>query len=91
MEFKDKARQSYRLIFLCAQERFERIEFQQKVRRSYEELSDESWVWIDATGEKEIISALAFAALEKCILCNCEVPLREMWIQWVEGSGESGV
>lgn len=60
------------------EERFERVEFQGLVRDGFRSLRGASWLWIDATRERDDISRELLAALDECISSCSGKPVGEM-------------
>ena len=59
--------------------RYEKLAFQQEVRKSFEKLIDDSWFRIDATQDPDTISKLIMSKVEGTLKEKESTPLRELW------------
>lgn len=62
------------------EERYEKEEFQRKVRGAFSKLMDESWHVIDADRDRDVIHAEILAKAQQVIRERATTPLGKLWV-----------
>ena len=62
------------------QERYEKKDFQMKVKEKFQLLKDESWIMIDANNSKDIIHQEIIEYSKKILEKNQYYPIKKLWI-----------